>query len=64
MAVAPTGPLAWEPPYATGAKTRNERGRKRTHLFITFSVETALRPAAGDTKAGIKIPVSWASCLL
>jgi len=40
-AVAPIGPLAWEPPYAAGAalkskKKKKKKKKKLSHMEVTF----------------------------
>ena len=37
-AVAPIGPLAWEPPYAAGAalKTKQNQNKTHTQIYMTF----------------------------
>ena len=36
-AIAPTGPLAWEPQYASGATLKRSKKKKKTLFFLTNS---------------------------
>ena len=43
VAIVPIGPLAWEPPYATGKalKDKKTKGRKKTKKAKTFLLSLA-----------------------
>ena len=41
MATAPTGPLAWEPPYAAGAAL--EKTKRKIHVRVLTGVPTVVQ---------------------
>ena len=38
-AVAPAGPLAWQPPYVVGAALKSKKKKKKKYIYIYISLE-------------------------
>ena len=48
VAVAPIGPLAWEPPYATGAALKNKTKKERKKFNLSQVIKVEEMPNLGN----------------
>ena len=53
-AIALIGPLAWEPPYTTGAALKRQKKKSMINTYIVF-----LRPKAGESLESLEKALSF-----